>query len=198
MVSRYVSTSNLSIRENSYDVGSDVDTLTLLFNIVWLTFLAIILYNIIKSCLRGRTHHSGQTPGSSNRPDGPSGRGRGWFPGGNNDFGNNYQDPPPPYSKGPSSGPQTSWWNPGFWTGAALGGLGAHLFNSMQRPRAYDWERDRILRAPPPVPEEYYSTSGWTSGQRRRSAFDSTDRGEGSSNLGSMRSSTGLGASRVR
>lgn len=55
----------------------------------------------------------------------------------------------------------------------------------------YDWERDRA-RVPRASPMAGYYPS------QRRAFFDSDDRGEGSSSLGSMRRSTGLGGSNVR
>ena len=68
------------------------------------------------------------------------------------------------------------------------------MFNSnrQQRSQAYDWERERLSRP------THYSPSSFASG--RQSMFDSNsdDRGEGPSNLGSMRRSTGLGGSNVR
>jgi hypothetical protein len=97
-------------------------------------------------------------------------------------------DPPPPYSKQTSGGGQG--WRPGFWTGAAVGGLANHFFTRQQArpapaPVVYDWE-DRI----PGV--------SFLRGGRAPVATNYEDRGEGSSNLGAMRRSTGLGGSNVR
>ncbi|KAF8239796.1 DUF1183-domain-containing protein [Tricholoma matsutake] len=168
----------------SYDVS------TIIFFIIWIAFLSFIIYNFLLSCLRRNRNQ--QTSNSNSRPPRPPPSGArpdgsgGWFPGGMG-----YTDePPPPYSKQMPEGSQQ--WRPGFWTGAVVGGLANHLLNRRQaEPRgptvaAYDWERDRIpgasffrsRRAPPTTTYE--------------------DRGEGSSNLGAMRRSTGLGGSSVR
>jgi hypothetical protein len=147
----------------------------LIFMIVWIGILLLIAYNIFKSCLRRNPDPSRPPP----RPSRPSGSG--WFPGGYRDDYTNTA--PPPYSKTTPDTSQGSGWRPGFWTGAALGGLGAALFNNRgqtsqtaQRPVSYDWER-------------VYP---------RRTATTSDDRGEGSSTLGAMRRSIGLGGSNVR
>lgn len=167
--------------------------------------MAIILYKMLKSCMRGRFPGSGRTPGITRRPHRPSDwRPNNWFGGGGGGRGGGPHDPPPPYTPyskpSNSSDAQGSAWTPGFWTGAALAGLGAHLFNNNRAARpnvAYDWEQERLFRAPPRAEERSF---GWGSSPRRRpSAFDTADRGEeGSSNLGSMRRSTGLGGSNVR
>ncbi|KAJ6513193.1 hypothetical protein C8R45DRAFT_962762 [Mycena sanguinolenta] len=160
---------------------------SLVFTFIWLGFLAIIIYSFLQSCMRGPQNRAGA------RPDPPRPGNSGFFPGGfpggyNND---DTSAPPPPYSKGPPTA--NEGWRPGFWTGAALGGLGAHLFSNRQNQnsRAYDWERRQTARSPP--------SSGFF-GQRStgRHYQDQDDRGEGSSNLGSMRRSTGLGGSSVR
>jgi hypothetical protein len=153
------------------------------FTIVWVAFLIFILYGFLKSCLR-RNHVPGQSsyhPSPNYRPGGG-----GWFPGGPRD---NYADPPPPYPKTPSEQPGQNW-RPGFWTGATLGGLGAY-FMTNRRPVVnterwsgpWDWE-ERINRRP--------IFNG------RRYSASSEDRGEGPSNLGGMRRSTGLGGTTVR
>lgn len=116
----------------------------------------------------------------------------GFFPGGfNND---DPTAPPPPYSSKAAPTPnEQPGWRPGFWTGLGLGGLGAHLLNNRQNQnsRAYDWERERAHRPPP--------TTGGLFGQRSTARdYSQEDRGEGSSNLGAMRRSTGLGGSSVR
>ena len=94
-------------------------------------------------------------------------------------------DEPPPYPKPEGN----QGWRPGFWTGAALGGFANHLINR-QRPEprvapvAYDWER---------VPG-----ASFFGGRRTPPVARYDDRGEGPSNLGAMRRSTGLGGSTVR
>ncbi|KAJ7274334.1 hypothetical protein B0H12DRAFT_391992 [Mycena haematopus] len=157
---------------------------SLLFTLLWLVVLALIVYSFLQSCMRGPQNRVGA------RPDPPQPGNSGFFPGGfNND---DTSAPPPPYSKG--SPVANEGWRPGFWTGAALGGLGAHLLgnrqNQNQNSRAYDWERDRTYRSPP-------GTGGFF-GQRGTARPSQEDRGEGSSNLGAMRRSTGLGGSSVR
>ncbi|KAJ6619815.1 hypothetical protein B0H10DRAFT_1793068 [Mycena sp. CBHHK59/15] len=156
----------------SFDVASTI------FTVIWLAFLAIILYSFFQSCMRGSANRAPNNPGR------PGGNPRsGFFPGGLND------DPsaPPPYSK--TAPPTNEGWRPGFWTGAVLGGLGNHFLNNRRQtgynPRAYDWERSQSYRPPSMF------------GQWRNTA-QSEDRGEGSSNLGPMRQSTGIGGSNVR
>jgi hypothetical protein len=154
--------------------------------IIWIAFLLLLAFSFLKSCLRRNSTPHGpapQPPGSRPRP---SGWGSGWFPG---DHFNN--DAPPPYSKNSSETPQSQGWRPGFWTGAAVGAAGASLFNrtpTTNTPPAsvpWDWERPHTI------------SSSWFS-RGRPTTSNSNDRGEGSSNLGSMRRSTGLGGSNVR
>jgi hypothetical protein len=162
------------------------DWSTIVFYALWIAFLSFVIYNFLRSCLRRREGFT-----SSSRPPRPpsasgfhSGGGfRGWFPGGTDNA-----DAPPPYSKNNPSEP----WRPGFWTGAALGGIATQLFNRRQPeprpaepgPAPYDWEGYRAVPSffrarPAPAPAR-------------------EDRGEGSSNLGATRRSTGLGGSNVR
>ncbi|KAJ7285036.1 hypothetical protein C8J57DRAFT_1290218 [Mycena rebaudengoi] len=158
----------------SFDVASTI------FTVIWLAFVAIILYSFIQSCFG--TPQQNRGPNNPQRPDGRPGS-AGFFPGGLD----NDSSAPPPYSK--TAPPTNEGWRPGFWSGALLGGLGTHFFENRQtgyNRRAYDWERDRSYRAP--------TTSIF--GQRRSTQPE--DRGEGSSNLGSMRSSTGFGGSNTR
>ncbi|GBE88422.1 hypothetical protein SCP_1302370 [Sparassis crispa] len=180
------------------------DPLSTIFTIIWTAILLFILYSILKSCF--------SRPSSTSRPGGttprPSGGfpGSGWFPGAHRPD-NPTVPPPPPYSKYPSSSTaQDEGWRPGFWTGAALGGLGSYLFNRRERertmgPAAYDWERDERLHRPLSfVPRRSSSgwASGWGSGWGRQPDLRDEDRGEGPSDLGRMRRSTGLGGSNVR
>ncbi|KAH9838682.1 uncharacterized protein C8Q71DRAFT_807720 [Rhodofomes roseus] len=170
------------------------------FTIVWTACLLLILYSFLKSCFTSRT---GSSSSSGSRPRPPdTGPGSGWF-GSNGDHSPGTHDAPPPYTKYPTGSTPGVNPMPGFWTGAALGGLGTYLFNRGQRervqprPSAYDWEHDRLFRASPSAAfEQPPRESG--GGFGRRAAFTSDDRGEGSSNLGSMRRSTGLGGSNVR
>ncbi|EIW57837.1 DUF1183-domain-containing protein [Trametes versicolor FP-101664 SS1] len=170
------------------------------FMLLWIAVLAFILYNFLASYLRPGTP-APLGGGPSRRPWWGPGSGSG--PGGFFDARpDDFDDAPPPYTTTKRS--SGGGWRPGFWSGAALGGLGAFLANRPARPRAptsmYDWEGDRAFQQTRPAPA---SSSGgsWGAGAgapRRRGGWDEGDRGEGSSNLGSMRTSTGMGSSRVR
>ncbi|KAF8206365.1 hypothetical protein K438DRAFT_1817060 [Mycena galopus ATCC 62051] len=170
-------------RKSSFDTGS------LVFTVLWLAVLAIIVYSFLQSCMRGPQNRVGGRPDPGGRPGNS-----GFFPGG---FNNNDDPtaPPPPYSKGAAPTANEPGWRPGFWTGAAMGGLGAHLFNNNrqnqnQNSRSYDWERERSNQRPP--------TNSGLFGQRSTARYSQEDRGEGSSNLGATRRSTGFGGSSVR
>ncbi|KAJ7066704.1 hypothetical protein C8F01DRAFT_1347822 [Mycena amicta] len=158
----------------------------IVFMVIWIAVLALIVYSFVKSCMSPTQNRVG---GAGARPDSRPGS-DGWFPGG---FHDNNSAPPPPYSKTNQQPDANQGWRPGFWTGTMLGGLGAHLLN--RQNRAYDWERERRYRTPPPPPP-----SGGGLFQRRSTPrqYSSEDRGEGSSNLGAMRQSTGFGGSNVR
>ncbi|KAI0322575.1 hypothetical protein OF83DRAFT_1080157 [Amylostereum chailletii] len=163
----------------------------IMFYIAWLAILLFIVYKLVGACLGPRTQST--RPTGSGPDTGSSWRG--WYPPDNHN-----RDPPPPYSK---HAPSSSATAPdsgrlGFWSGAALGGLGTYFLTRPQRerePRRYDWERDRASSG---------FRAGWGSdGAFSRSRVPSSrwgdgDRGEGSSNLGSMRRSTGFGGSNVR
>lgn len=176
--------------ENLTLLSSDYDWAGIAFWIVWVTFLALILYSLFRSCLINGNSRGTPRPSTNNRPS----SGSGWFPGDHHD---NYpSDPPPPYPKYQQQDAPPSWqnWRPGFWTGAALGGLANHWWNGPRRTTeipvrrtAYDWER----------PSFFGRGSGYSFRQPTTSS-DYDDRGEGSSNLGPMRRSTGLGGSNVR
>ena len=149
-----------------------------LFSLLWFGVLAYIFWGIIRSCLR-TTPSDRRTP-PNNQPGFGTGRG-GWFPGYHPDDSSS----PPPYTKYPNSSDAGEGWRPGFWTGAALGGLGAQLLNNRNRqqrePTRWDWERPR--QAPLFSP---------------RRSYGNDNRGEGPSSLGQMRTSTGVGGSTVR
>ncbi|KAJ3757416.1 DUF1183-domain-containing protein [Lentinula raphanica] len=162
------------------------------FMVAWVALLLFICYSLLKSCLRTRA-----TPSpSSSRSNPPGGRpgpggGNGRFPGSYDD--DTGRDPPPPYTKTTND----QLWRPGFWTGAIVGGLAnQYLFrnnnnnneNDGRQGRQWDWERNRR------------PASLFGGGPSRRTWFSSNsdDRGEGSSNLGNMRRSTGFGGSNVR
>ncbi|KAF9048643.1 hypothetical protein BJ165DRAFT_1040385 [Panaeolus papilionaceus] len=162
----------------------------LAFYALWCTFLIVILYKFISSCLGGDSAPRNNRTTNNTRPTG----GSGWFPG---HHPNDPQGPPPPYSKYSSNSQTQSGWQPGFWTGAAAGGLANHLWNRSRaepvRTSAYDWEQ--VNRQPRSSFFNTGSSPGFGSGYRPQ---PNTDRGEGSSNLGSIRRSTGYGGSRTR
>ena len=181
--------------------------------VFFLAVFGVLLYSFVKSCLSARNLNSASPTA---RPSGTSGSGGGggggggrWFP----EDGRPYtygssgpRDAPPPYSKYPpsQSAAEDLGWRPGFWTGAALGGLGGYMASrrggrgareeEYGRPgaRRYDWEE----RARPAAGWGFAGAGGdaWA----RRAGFDGQDRGEGPSRLGGMRRSTGLGGSNVR
>ena len=174
---------------------SQYDWPTTIFAVLWIAVLFFLAYSFFMSCFQRNNTRSAPRPPSGGRPpsygsSGAGGRGGGgWFPG-------DYRAPPPPYSKDPpSSG--TSGWSPGFWTGAAVGGLANHLWNSSRDTRPppppvqYDWERPRSSFWGAP-------TSSFTRRSTGSRMFDDDDRGEGSSNLGATRRSTTFGGSSVR
>lgn len=133
-----------------------------------------------------------------------------------------YTSAPPPHFKSSDSSDPT--WRPGFWSGLGLGSAASYLWTNRNsrrsndgyttengnfggpRSRAYDWERPRSAGG----------SFGGAGGQGQSSSFQTryappdegsswagsrarnTDRGEGTSNLGPMRSASGIGRSTVR
>ena len=181
--------------------------LSTVFTILWISLLIYIAYNFIRHIILSRQWGSSRRPSAGNRGTGPrpwgpgSGGGSGWF----NSRDHPRRSPsPPPYSKDGSSSSrfQGQGGGPGFWTGVAAGGIGSYLYNRATQPRpqpqpaTWDWERPAVARSSgwfgQPQPRPSFS-SQWGSTSR----FDD-NRGEGSSNLGSMRTSTGFGGSHVR
>lgn len=170
---------------------------------LWTVFLVFILYQIIKSCFSRRGRNA--TPSRpASRPSGGS-----WFPGHHSD---NTEPPPPPYSRHRKPFPSESvGWTPGFWTGLTLGGLGASMWGRRRDPvppvaprrsfwdweRPYDWGRWSTARqaASPATP-----SGGWFrgAGSGSQRTWSNDNRGEGTSSMGAMRSSTGWGGSSVR
>ncbi|KAF9243506.1 DUF1183-domain-containing protein [Melanogaster broomeanus] len=164
-----------------------LDRSGVVFMVVWLAVLALIAHTMVRSCLCRKYPATGNTqrvppPTYYPRPgddDGSSSRpGSGYFPGG-------FQAPPPPYTtKDPSAGAgsasdERQQWRPGFFSALRW-----------SQPRAYDWERERERSAP-----------GMTTTTRRRPASVYAERergGGGSSDLGSLRTSTGYGGSSSR
>ena len=183
----------------SFDLSTKVDDVNhatvealtnYIFSALFIGVVGLILYKSLRPCFEGRNR---VWPPRPPRP-GPSSN-YGWFPRGHDDP---RRPPPPPYSKYPTS-TDSSTGSPaqdnqdrfGFWSGAALGGLGTYLLTRQrapesQQPRRYDWEEDRYFARSDPGP--VHRTSGSSSRQQPL----------GSSNLGSMRRSTGYGGSSVR
>ncbi|KAF8349163.1 hypothetical protein F5887DRAFT_553632 [Amanita rubescens] len=177
------------------------DLFSTLFTIIWIAVVFYIAYTFILNFFT--TRNNSRQPGSqySSRPSRPGGGGggsggdtyRGNFPGG-------YDEPPPPYTDDRQKRNESAeGWRPGFWSGAALGGLATHLFNrNSSQPQAqpdraapYDWERERSFQIP-------FVSRPLRRAAPSQPARNDDDRGEGSSNLGSMRRSTGYGGTNVR
>ncbi|KAM6490508.1 Protein of unknown function (DUF1183) domain containing protein [Amanita muscaria] len=170
-----------------------------LFTAIWAIVLFYIAYTFIYKWLTARNQRrtaasrpsSGPRPGSGGGGDGGGGPGF-WRrpPGG-------FDDPPPPYTDNRKPDSSGEGWQPGFWTGAALGGLATHVFNrttqptAPQQPAPYDGERERTINVP-------FLSRPLRRAAPARPVHDNDDRGEGSSNLGSMRQSTAYGGSNVR
>ncbi|KAG2149088.1 DUF1183-domain-containing protein [Suillus bovinus] len=152
---------------------NNIDYSGIFFMLVWIVVLGIIIYSFIQTCLRRDTSDANH----SSPPSYPGRSGPGGFPG------SYYTSPPPPYTKDAGTG-NSSQWQPGFWTGAALGALGNHLLNRPSGSQEYDWERER--RLPNSI-----------SRSRPVPGYDDQGRGE-SSSLGAMRTSTGYGGSSSR
>ncbi|KAI0709785.1 hypothetical protein C8Q76DRAFT_80283 [Earliella scabrosa] len=183
------------------------DPIAFAFALLWVAVLALIIYNAVKSCFGSRTR-TDTRGGSTPRAPPPRGPGSGWFSG----WGTHPDSygPPPPYTKhAPHSGQgvgDAGGWRPGFWTGAALGWLGTQWMNRQREqqhvraPGMYDWEAERMFapRVVRTAPLASPSSASWWGGAARRRGFDDGDRGEGPSDLGRMRRSTGLGGSNVR
>lgn len=173
--------------------------------VIWSIVVLGILCAFLKSCLSSRDSTNPRTTGHG--PPAPRGGGGtgGWF----SDRPDTHDDPPPPYS-GPNPKPTNTnqarpdeGWRPGFWTGAALGGLGTYFMNGRQQQQQqrrgyqpeYDWERSW---RPGTTSSTNWGGFGGGGASRRRGGGDE-DRGEGSSSgLGAMRSSMGFGGSNVR
>ena len=162
----------------------------ILFLCLFIGVLAYIVYKFFLPCFE--TGRRASPPRSRPSP------GSGWFSGSHNDY---RRPPPPPYTKYPDNnstrspsqaqGDQDRF---GFWSGAALGGLGTYLLtrqrNPEPQPRRYDWEDVRPFpRREPDYPAP--RASGSFSPQRSWS----NSRAGSSSNL---RTSTGYGSSTVR
>lgn len=189
--------------------GATDDPISFLFILLWIFVLGLILYSAFKSCFGSRS----RTTSEANPRPPPRTPGTGWFSGGGGGGPRpDHHDAPPPYTKYPSSSStgaaDTEGWRPGFWSGATLGWLGNQWMNrynqqqqqgSFVRPQGmYDWEAPGSFWSTRPGPPTYSSWFGASSSGARRRVFDDNDRGEGPSNLGRMRRSTGLGGTNVR
>lgn len=155
-----------------------------IFYCVWVGFLLLITYNILKSCFRRNSWGFARRSGSGSRPGGGGGGGGGggWFPG---DY---LRRPPPPYTKNPLDNGADARWTPGFWSGVALGGLATRYWNNNQRqnePMAY-WNQWNQIPLQNPRPSS------------SRQPVQSNDNVGSGSDLGRMRPSTGIGGSSVR
>lgn len=123
------------------------------FNVVFCVVTLIIVYNLLRSLLGryagwrlpGLWPHGGGGGGGGGGGSGGWGGGGGGQGGGGPGFGGGQAPPPPPppYTKHAQTPTQPiftqppqaqagqgTWWNPGFWTGLAAGGLGAWLVNN--------------------------------------------------------------------
>ncbi|KAF5327667.1 hypothetical protein D9619_004868 [Psilocybe cf. subviscida] len=118
------------------------DWASIAFSVLWVAFLLFIAYSFFESCLRNANTRRPTAPRTPGGTSGGGGGGGGWFPG---DYRDEPGAPPPPYSytKPTDNSSATSGWRPGFWTGAAAGGLANHLLNRRRTPPqpSYDWER---------------------------------------------------------
>jgi hypothetical protein len=166
----------------------------ILFLCVFIAVLAYILYKFLLPCIEGDS----RGPPPRTPRSGPS-SGPGWFPGSRPD----YRRPPPPNSKYPDNvteatgtarGNQDRF---GFWTGAALGSLGTYVFTRSRdqesQNRRYDWETERLSRRDP-EPQGSRASGAFSPQQ----SGNNNGAGSSSSNLGTMRRSTGYGGSTVR
>jgi hypothetical protein len=173
---------------------ADDATAQILFLCACIASLAYVLYKYLTPCVEGDRRSSlPRTPRS-----GPSG-GSGWFPGTYDDY---RRRPPPPYTKYPDNPTDSTRAGrggqdgPGFWSGVGVGSLGTYLLtrqrNQEPQQRRYDWENERFQRTDT-VPQGSRASSSFPQQQ----SWSSSNRAS-SSNLGSMRRSTGYGGSTVR
>ena len=169
--------------------------------------ILLILYTLLWPCLERYVSPLFGSQSNPRRPPPPPGYRRN-------------EPPPPPYTSTPHSapkpGPSSSTpsgeglfgnYQPGFWTGLGLGGLGTMMARRFYRrnedqyrpptypAREYDWERDRLRRPGMFSSFPYFAASSTDNRPRNRR---NSDRRAGSSDLGSIRSSTGYGTSSVR
>jgi len=179
------------------------DLFGIIFKALWFAVLIFMIYSFIKPCLSPRDRAQAE---SSNPPPTPPGsrRGPGWL-GPDSDR----PDPPPPYPKPYPDNTAPGNWRSNFWTGLGLGAAGSYIYNrytqQRQQPpatpfqrRPWDWETERT---PDTSEWAYEAARAQERSQNIRQRGFTQARGEGegsSSNLGSMRRSTGVGGSSVR
>ena len=186
----------IDMHTNSMDADYvEADILFLCFLVGVLVF---IVYKFLLPCFE--TGRRASPP----RPRPPPGSGSGWF---SRNFYDDFRRPPPPYSKYPNNNTETGSTSQvrgdqdrfGFWSGAALGGLGTYLLtrqrNSGPEPRRYDWENDRFRDVSQRDPDYQAPRASGAPSSSQQSWSNSA---AGPSNLGSMRRSTGFGGSTVR
>lgn len=211
------------------------------FNVVFYVVTFIIVYNLLRALL-GR-YAGWRLPGLWPLGDGGGGGGwgggggGGWGGGGGRGpggggpgFGGGQAPPPPPYTKHPptptqpifTQPPQTqaaqagqgTWWNPGFWTGLAAGGLGAWLVNN--RINNNNNNNNYRARQPEDGYRGFFPRRGlfagreddWGRGMRFRRVVDGDDddnepwgrgaRPGGEGRVGEMRRATGFGGTSSR
>ena len=164
----------------------------ILFLCLSIGVLAYLLYKFLLPCIESGRRAS--QPRSRPSP------GSGWFSGSHD----NYRRPPPPYTKYPDTstgrtsqvrGDQDRF---GFWSGAALGGLGTYFLtrqrDSGPQQRRYDWEDVRYSTRRDPDPHAPRTSGAFS----RTPSWGNSGAGSSTRNLGTMRQSTGYGGSAVR
>ena len=200
----------IDMRTNSTD--ADYVEADILFICFFIGVLAFVLYKFVLPCFESGRRVSPPRPRPPPGSGSGSGSGSGWFSG---SYYDDFRRPPPPYSKHNSTGTgggagSTSQVRGdqerfGFWSGAALGGLGTYFLTRQRNPgssesRRYDWENDRFRagdfsRRGDPDPQAPRASGAAFSPSQQSSWSNSR---AGPSNLGSMRRSTGFGGSTVR
>ncbi|AFR98719.1 hypothetical protein C347_06703 [Cryptococcus neoformans AD2-60a] len=208
------------------------------FNIIFYLVTLIILYNLFRALL-GRFmgwRLPGLWPGGGGGGGdggGGGGGGGGWWggrgPGGGGPGFGGGQAPPPPYTKHAhahthahalthartqpqqqTQADQGTWWNPGFWTGLALGGFGAWLANNRNnnhraRERGDGYEYQYRYRAFPRRGLFGGGEDDWGRGMRLRRMVDADDNDDEpwgpaarTGGVGEMRRATGFGGTSTR
>ncbi|KAK8846605.1 hypothetical protein IAR55_005691 [Kwoniella newhampshirensis] len=203
------------------------------FNTLFWLISGIILYSLIRSLiLRFSPRYTppplsrfnpfsggGGGPGGGGGGDGGGGGGGGgggwWGPGFNpgSGPGGGGSAPPPPYTKDPSTVPESTGsstgatWGPGFWTGLAAGGLGTYLATNRNLAQQQQQQQQLGRRLGRPIGPD----AGWGAARRFDDDGDEWDRGVGPSRggrgggaggvgggIGELRRATGFGGSTTR